>query len=53
MFFFQMIVAHLKVKQLERRIEMEEDYDDGGMYEARYKRQKVCEYTCTTVHSVV
>ena len=37
----QMIIQTLKVKQFERRIELEEDFDDGGMYEARYKRQKV------------
>ena len=36
-----MIIQTLKVKQFERRIELEEDFDDGGMYEARYKRQKV------------
>ena len=37
-----MIVAHLKLRQLERRHELEEEYDEGGMFEVRFKRQKVC-----------
>ena len=40
--YVQMIVAHLKVKELDARYENEKRYnDDLSYYETRHRRQKV------------